>query len=95
LIVWAIGLGATNPAIVTGAAAPLNPPAVVVNPPRVSFSGGGTFDDVAPSFSGLSGGSAGLYQIVVTVPANLPKGAGSVRLEIPEVYSAPAPLIIQ
>ena len=50
---------------------------------------------MTPSFIGLSGGSAGLYQINVTVPANLPKGAGSVRVEIPNFYSPSLPIAIE
>ncbi len=75
LILWAIGLGATNPPVDTGAAAPLNPPAVAVKTPVVS----GLYGTI-PSFAGLSGGSAGLYQVIVTVPAGLPKGNSYVSL---------------
>ena len=75
LIIWAIGLGATNPPVDTGAAAPLSPPAVTVKTPVVSGWGG-----AAASFSGLSGGSAGLYQVIVTVPDGLAKGIAYVGL---------------
>ncbi len=64
LIIWMIGLGATSPPVDAGAAAPLNPPAVAVVVPQVSLSD----ISVIPSFVGLSGGSAGLYQLIVTVP---------------------------
>jgi len=75
LIIWAIGLGATNPPVDTGAAAPESPPAVTVKTPVVSGLG-----EAAASFSGLSGGSAGLYQVIVTVPAGIPKGSAYVSI---------------
>jgi uncharacterized protein (TIGR03437 family) len=94
LILWAIGLGATIPPVEAGAAAPLSPPAVAVDPPRVVFSGGSTAE-VTPFFAGLSGGSAGLYQVMVPVPADMPKGAVSVRLGFPDWYSNWVPLVVQ
>ena len=93
LILWAIGLGATNPLVEAGAAAPLYPPAVSVNPPQVVFSGTNTSALVTPAFVGLSGGSAGLYQVIVTVPANMSKGTVHVQLEIPTFPWAP--LVVQ
>jgi uncharacterized protein (TIGR03437 family) len=97
LVLWAIGLGATNPPVETGAAAPLSPPAVAANPPLVVFSGGatGTSEQVTPAFAGLSGGSAGLYQVNVTVPADMPKGAAYVGLDIPNWGSNWMPLTVQ
>jgi uncharacterized protein (TIGR03437 family) len=81
LVLWAIGLGATNPPVEAGAAAPLSPPAVAA--------------EVTPAFAGLSGGSAGLYQVIVAMPADVPKGAVSVRLDIPTWYSNWLPLFVQ
>ncbi|HWD00632.1 MAG TPA: hypothetical protein VG456_27940 [Candidatus Sulfopaludibacter sp.] len=75
LILWAIGLGATSPQVETGAAAP-DPPAVAVVRPQVSFSG----EKVTPTFAGLSSGSAGLYQVIVTAPSDLKAGSTSVSL---------------
>ncbi len=75
LILWAIGLGATNPPVDTGSAAPLNPPAVaLVTPPLYGLGG------AKPSFAGLSGGSAGLYQVIVVAPPGLAAGSTYVSL---------------
>ena len=97
LILWVIGLGATNPPVEAGAAAPLSPPAVAADPLLVAFSGGiaGTTEEVTPAFAGLSGGSAGLYQVTVAVPADMPKGPASVRLDIPNWTSNWLPLVVQ
>ncbi len=92
LILWAIGLGATNPPVVEGAAAPLNPPAVAVSVQFVQF---GNTPAVTPGFAGLSGGSVGLYQVNVTVPASVPKGATSVGLLSAGWGSNSLPLLVQ
>ncbi|HEV2548044.1 MAG TPA: hypothetical protein VGU20_11945, partial [Stellaceae bacterium] len=63
-------LGATNPPVDAGVPAPLSPPAVAVKVPTVSFSSLSL--PVTPIFAGLSGGSAGLYQVIVKVPENMP-----------------------
>jgi uncharacterized protein (TIGR03437 family) len=94
LILWAIGLGATNPPVEAGAAAPLSPPAVAAEPPRVMFSGG-TREEVTPVFAGLSGGSAGLYQVTVAVPADMPKGSVYVCFDIPNGCLNWVPLVVQ
>ncbi len=82
LILWAIGLGATKPLVETGDAAPLYPPAVATNPPMVQIA----WRSVTPTFAGLSGGSAGLYQVIVAVPADTPKGIVPVALALPDWY---------
>ena len=64
IIIWAIGLGATNPPVEDGAAAPAGPLAVAVQVPGVIL---GT-TELTPAFAGLSPGSAGLYQLNVTIP---------------------------
>ena len=97
LILWVIGLGATNPPVAAGTAAPVSPPAVAVNSPLVKFLGYITTDMklAAPAFAGLSGGSAGLYQVNVTVPAGVPKDTGWVLLETPDGESNRLPLVVQ
>ncbi len=77
LTMYALGLGPTVPAVVSGAASPINPLANVVTPSTVTF-GAGTIgrpaDPVKPQFIGLTPNFVGLYQINVAVPADSPKG---------------------
>lgn len=79
LVIYAIGLGPTTPAVVAGAGAPSSPLSVVPGDHRVSFGSAGPFGsgavDVAPLFVGLTPNFVGLYQINVTIPAETPKGA--------------------
>jgi uncharacterized protein (TIGR03437 family) len=79
LIVYAIGMGQTSPAIKTGEAAPSKP---LDNVPNVKacFGGDTPFskaDCFTPSFAGLSPTFVGLYQLNVVVPAGLPSGNSS------------------
>ncbi len=69
LIIYAIGLGDTSPAVATGAPAPAFPGlATVIGTPTVNFGGGIGGAVVRPDFVGLSPNSAGLYQINVRIP---------------------------
>jgi uncharacterized protein (TIGR03437 family) len=74
IILYATGMGATNPPVATGTPAPSSPPAQVAIAPQVSI--GGTNAQVL--FAGLSPGSVGLYQIDVEIPAGA--GTGNVPL---------------
>jgi uncharacterized protein (TIGR03437 family) len=73
--VFRTGLGAVNPAVATGAAAPIPPPQAVASvqasiagaPARVTYAG------VAPGF-------AGLYQVNVEIPAGVPAGAQMLQI---------------
>lgn len=79
LIVYAIGMGQTTPAIQTGEAAPTKPLDNVPNV-KVCFGGNTPFakaDCFTPSFAGLSPNFVGLYQLNVMVPAGLPSGTES------------------
>ncbi len=76
LVIYAIGLGPTSPAVASGEASPTSPLAAVTPPPQV-FLGGGLFDPgtpVAPFFVGLTPGFVGLYQINFIVPDDAPRG---------------------
>lgn len=83
VVIYAIGLGQTSPAVTEGSIAPSNPLASVPSIVKVLFGGGGFAGDpiaVIPMFAGLTPGFAGLYQINVTVPQGLPSGETPVIL---------------
>ncbi len=83
VVIYAIGLGQTSPAVTEGAIAPSSPLASVPSIASVLFGGGGFRGDpiaVTPMFAGLTPGYAGLYQINVTVPPGLPPGETPVIL---------------
>jgi len=70
ITLYLTGMGATNPPVPTGMLAPSSPPAVTVIQPQV------TIDGVAAniSFSGLTPGGVGLYQINVQIPSGARSG---------------------
>lgn len=71
IVLYAIGLGQTSPAVQTGVAAPI-PPAQITPTPQVRFGpafAGGVF--VTPEFVGLTPNFVGLYQINVRIPLTL------------------------
>ena len=68
LILYLVGMGATNPAVATGQQAPASEPlARLPLLPTVTVDGKSA--DVA--FAGLTPGGIGLYQIVLTVPSGI------------------------
>jgi uncharacterized protein (TIGR03437 family) len=69
-MIWATGLGRTNPPIDSGMPAPSNPLPTAVIAPTVML--GGMAMNV--SYAGLVPGSVGLYQINATVPNGVPQG---------------------
>ena len=75
LVIYAIGLGPTSPAVASGEASPSSPLAPVIPAPNVVlgtlFGPGAT---IAPFYAGLTPGFVGLYQINFTVPADAPRG---------------------
>jgi uncharacterized protein (TIGR03437 family) len=95
LIIYAIGLGDTNPFVATGAAAPSNPLARVTGTPTVNFGGGIGGAVVNPDFVGLSPTSAGLYQINVQIPEQAPKGTVNVTLAFGDSTSNPVQIAVQ
>ncbi|HTP33546.1 MAG TPA: hypothetical protein VMJ75_15310 [Candidatus Acidoferrales bacterium] len=81
LTIYAIGLGPTNPAGVTGQPAPSSEPlARVIPTPIVNFGGGIGGTQVVPFFAGLTPTYAGLYQLNVTIPSDVPKGTVNLSL---------------
>jgi len=92
LIVYAIGLGPTTPAVGTGAAA--TSAANLNSTPVVNF---GDFVSVSatPLYAGLSPGSVGLYQVNVTIPAGVPKGNVDIRIQFADSISNAVQIAIQ
>ena len=86
LVFWALGLGATNPAVADGVAAP-SPPAIVTAPVSVQFGLEFFLNTTTPGFVGLSPGSVGLYQVSATLPASTPVGTVSASLLVAGVKS--------
>ena len=70
LAIFCTGLGAVSPTVPDGAAAPASPPANTVATPTVSIGG----KPAKVTFSGLSPGFAGLYQIDAFVPDGVTPG---------------------
>ena len=70
IILTLVGMGASDPPVSSGAAAPSDPLATTVIQPMVT--GGGPQADIV--FAALMPGAVGLYQIELTVPAGLPSG---------------------
>lgn len=87
LVFWALGLGATNPAVADGTAAPASPTAQVTVPVSVQFGLEFFGNTTTPSFVGLSPGSVGLYQVIATLPASTPAGSVSASLRLAGVSS--------
>ena len=95
LIIYAIGLGDTNPFVATGAAAPSNPLAWLTTIPTVNFGGGIGGAIATPDYAGLSPSSAGLYQINVRIPLLAPKGTVYVTVVFGDSTSNPVSIEIQ
>jgi uncharacterized protein (TIGR03437 family) len=72
IIIYLAGLGATNPAVISGQPAPsAEPLARVANTPLVTVDG----QNATVEFAGLAPGFVGLYQIDLQVPANARTGS--------------------
>jgi uncharacterized protein (TIGR03437 family) len=73
VVVYCAGLGATNPAVRAGEAAPTppSPLARVVTPVSVTIGG----QPAAVQYAGLTPGSVGLYQVNVQIPSGVTPGS--------------------
>lgn len=82
ITIYAVGLGATSPAVATGAGAPGAEPLARVTPaPKAVFGGAfGSQTFVDPFFTGLTPGLVGLYQINVIIPDDAPTGEVGLQL---------------
>jgi uncharacterized protein (TIGR03437 family) len=70
LIIYATGLGPTDPAVDAGVVSPSNPAALVLTKPVVTLSG----VSCPVTFAGLTPGQIGVYQIDVNVPQGVSQG---------------------
>jgi uncharacterized protein (TIGR03437 family) len=96
LTVYAIGLGPTSPSPASGQAAPASEPlARVLSTPTLNFGGGIGGTPVIPFFAGLTPTYAGLYQLNVTIPANVPKGIVNLSLAFADAVSNSVQIVIQ
>lgn len=93
LVIYANGLGAVDPPVPLGAAAPLSGPlSRTTNAVRVRIGGVAA----VPQFAGLAPGFPGLYQINVAVPAGIAPGdAVEVVLEVAGQSSNPVTLPVR
>jgi uncharacterized protein (TIGR03437 family) len=95
IVLWAYGLGPTDPPVAAGALPPADPGFALVTPaPAVNFGGAIGGVDVTPDFAGMT--EIGLYQINVTIPLlGAPKGIVSVSLVFPDSVSNEVEILIQ
>jgi uncharacterized protein (TIGR03437 family) len=96
LTIYAIGLGATSPAVATGQPAPSSEPlARLTETPTINIGGGIGGTLVTPIFAGLTPTFAGLYQLNVTIPDNVPKGIVNLSLVFSDAVSNSVQIAIQ
>ena len=81
--VFVTGLGAVDPPVGNGVAAPADPISVTVVVPTVLIGG----QEAEVFFSGLAPGFAGLYQLNVRVPAGLAPGRYEVQVVVDGLVS--------
>lgn len=92
LAIFCTGLGAVNPTVMDGSAAPPTPLSNTVATPTVTIGG----KSAVPFFSGLSPGFVGLYQIDVTVPTGItPSSEAPVVVSIAGETSPPVTIAVK
>ena len=96
LTMYAIGLGPTSPSAASGQPAPASEPlARLVDTAVVNIGGGIGGTLVTPLFAGLTPTYAGLYQVNVTIPDNVPHGIVNLSLVLPDSASNSVQIAIQ
>jgi uncharacterized protein (TIGR03437 family) len=91
VVIYCTGLGAVTPAVADGAPAPVSPLSTTVNIPAVTIGG----QNAAVSFSGLTPGYPGLYQINAVVPAGVSGDTIPVVVTVAGETSPPVTLAVQ
>jgi uncharacterized protein (TIGR03437 family) len=76
LVIYLVGMGATNQPVPAGARSPFNPPAQVISGIQLTVDG----QPADVRFAGLTPDGVGLYQINFVVPANA--GSGNLDVDI-------------
>jgi uncharacterized protein (TIGR03437 family) len=87
IVLWGTGFGATTPAVAAGTTVS-GAPAVVTEP---TVTVGGLAVPVIGTV--LTKGSAGLYQVTIQLPANVPTGAVAVQASV-GVVQTPAGVLL-
>jgi uncharacterized protein (TIGR03437 family) len=91
ITLYCSGLGAVNPPVAAGSAAPRSPLSYAVNPVTVTIGS-------APAqvlFAGLAPFFAQLYQVNVQIPTGLPSGNAVLTLAMGGQQSAPVTISVQ
>jgi uncharacterized protein (TIGR03437 family) len=78
VVVYVLGLGATEPAVSEGIAAPAGPLARTLLQPVVRLEG----QPAVVEFSGLAPGLVGVYQVNAALPAGTGAAAGAIEIAI-------------
>jgi adhesin/invasin len=91
LVIYCTGLGAVNPPVATGAAAPFSPLASTTLPATVTI--GGVQQNIF--FKGLTPGFAGLYQVNVIVQPGTPAGTQTLVITMAGQSSPPVTMSLK
>jgi uncharacterized protein (TIGR03437 family) len=91
IVLYCSGLGAINPPVAAGSAAPVSPLSATVNPVTVTIGS----MPAQVLFAGLAPGFAQLYQVNVVIPTGLPSGNAVLTLSMGGQQSAPVTISVQ
>ncbi len=91
LVLYATGLGPVSVNVPDGEAGPSDPPADTVDPFQAMIAG----EQCTVLFSGLAPGFAGLYQLNLVLPSDLPAGDLDMQISTPYANSGIVKLPVQ